>query len=70
MYDYLDTIAAAEHKRWNGKVITTSRQWLFNDNGSDQCATAHLYGVVEAIKEAGIYSVCDRAVEEMIYGIF
>jgi hypothetical protein len=37
MYDYDAEIRAnhkAAQKRWNGKVITTSNQWRFNDNGS------------------------------------
>ena len=70
MYTYLDEIAKTERKRWNGKVITTSNQWLFNDGGSAECASAHLGGVIEAIAEAGIYSYCEREVEERLYRLF
>ena len=37
MYNYDAEIQATckkDKKAWNGKVITTSKQWLFNDFGS------------------------------------
>ena len=39
MYDYfedLNRVARAEKKQWNGKVITTGRQWVNNDRGSKE----------------------------------
>ena len=39
MYNYLEDlnkVARAEKKRWNGKVITTGKQCVNNDNGSKE----------------------------------
>lgn len=38
-------------KRWNGKVIETGKQWLFNDSGSASCYVASERSLNEAIAE-------------------
>lgn len=38
-------------KRWNKKVIETSKQWLFNDGGSATCYVASERSLYEAIAE-------------------
>lgn len=52
MYDWDYSIKEerkAEKKRWNGKVITTSKQWIYNDAGSrevDNYSTAKIWDAV------------------------
>ena len=54
MYDY-DAEIRADHKatkkRWNGKVITTSNQWRFNDNGSSAVSDYSEAKLWEAVAE-------------------
>jgi hypothetical protein len=38
-------------KRWNKKVIFTSRQWVENDGGSKEVATGSLVRAMEAYQE-------------------
>jgi hypothetical protein len=41
----------AEKKRWNGKVITTSNQWRFNDHGSSAVSDYSETKLWEAVAE-------------------
>jgi hypothetical protein len=56
MYHYNDTEAKEmwakqTTKRWNKKVIFTSRQWVENDGGSKEVATGSLERAMEAYQE-------------------
>lgn len=47
----LDRECRAQRERWNGKEITTSRQWIFNDHGSAEIAGSSLNGITYAVME-------------------
>ncbi len=54
MYDY-DQEINREHreqkKRWNGKVITTARQWNNNHDGSREVDSYDMGKVWEAVRD-------------------
>ena len=41
----------AEKKRWNGKVITTSKQWLYNDAGSREVSNYSTEKIWDAVRD-------------------
>jgi hypothetical protein len=41
----------AKKKKWNGKVITTSKQWLHNDSGSREALNCSYRQILEAADE-------------------
>ena len=47
----LDQDSKATKKRWNGKVITTSRQWNNNSNGSSEIYCGTIEQVRWAVEE-------------------
>ena len=40
-----------EKKRWNGKVITTNKQWLFNDSGSRSVSNYDSDRIWDAVRD-------------------
>lgn len=39
-------------KRWNGKVITTSNQWIWNDKGSAEIGSYNMNDIYAAANES------------------
>jgi hypothetical protein len=53
--EQLDKDTKANKKRWNGKVITTGRQWNYNANGSSEiayCSTEQVYWAVQEYRQS------------------
>ena len=71
-YDYAQdlaiTCAKEKRRKWNRKVITTGRQWVENDNGSDFCASSSLDSVKGAIMEG--LGISRMEVSELLENIF
>lgn len=54
MYDYEEQInreCKARKKAWNGKVITTSKQWVNNDYGSRAVDSCEMSKVWDAVRD-------------------
>ncbi len=54
-YDYdkeIDAECKAQAKRWNGKVITTAKQWQYNSNGSVAVSSYSMDNIYAAYNEA------------------
>ena len=54
MYDWqkeLDREIKAQKKRWNGKVITTSRQWTENASGAIEPSNYNYSQIWDAVKD-------------------
>lgn len=54
MYEWQEELnqeAKREKKRWNGKVITTSRQWNNNADGAREPYSASFDKIYEAVRD-------------------
>ena len=54
MYDYDYEIRQenkAQKKRWNGKVITTSKQWINNDYGALEPMSSSYEKIWDAVRD-------------------
>lgn len=54
MYEWqeeLNAEAKAQQKRWNGKVITTGRQWTENAYGSSEPACGSFEKIYDAVRD-------------------
>lgn len=54
MYDWQEELnkeAKAQKKRWDGKVITTSKQWENNDSGSRAVSAYSFDKIFDAVKD-------------------
>lgn len=59
MCDYwdneIDRICKADKKAWDGKVITTAKQWLFHDGGSASVSQYSYSQIMDAYNESRSY---------------
>ena len=54
MYDWdvaINKEAKAQKKRWNGKVITTSKQWNYNADGSKEFDNYETSKIWDAVRD-------------------
>lgn len=49
--DSLNNQAKRDKKRWNGKVITTSRQWTENADGAREPDSSSFKCIYEAVRD-------------------
>lgn len=54
MYEWQEELnreAKAQKKRWNGKVITTGRQWAENANGAIEPMSTSYERIYDAVRD-------------------